>query len=103
MMSMRWFRAVISLAVMACFAPMASTMAAAWIADRNGCRLHEGFVNPCVIGGVDWGGTLYNMAMMGWLMLATLPIALLLVGAWVVVELVRIVRRSRSRPAGGGP
>ncbi len=42
------------------------------IADLNGCGLHEGFVQPCVVFGVDLGGLLHNMVALGWLMLISL-------------------------------
>lgn len=96
---MKWFRILMALAVLACFAPLASLAVSAWIASANDCTLHEGFVNPCVIRGVDWGSTLYSMAMLGWLMIATLPIAAGLASIWVIVEVVRWARRRRRASA----
>ena len=53
-------------------APLASVFLAGLIADLNGCSLHEGFVQPCIVLGADIGGLLYNMIALGWLMLISL-------------------------------
>ncbi|MBC9209690.1 hypothetical protein IBL26_22825 [Roseomonas aerophila] len=53
-------------------APLASVALAGLIAELNGCGLHEGFAQPCIVAGVDIGGLLYTMAVMGWLMLVSL-------------------------------
>ena len=53
-------------------APLASVFLAGLIADLNGCALHEGFVQPCIVFGTDIGGLLYNMVAVGWLMLISL-------------------------------
>ncbi len=73
-------------------APLLSAFLASWIAEANGCALHEGGTNACVIGGSDWGGTLYTMFVMGWLMLLTIwlaPVGLIL----AIIGLVRAVRQ----------
>ncbi|NDV00156.1 hypothetical protein [Pseudoroseicyclus tamaricis] len=57
-------------------APVASVALASFIAERAGCELHEGFTNPCLVGGRDIGGTLYTMFVAGWYMLLSLPVAL---------------------------
>lgn len=91
------FRTLIIVGIAICLAPIISTAIAGYIAQSHGCTLHEGFVNPCVIDGEDWGQTLYTMAMMGWFMIATVPIAAGLLLLWIIVEIVRLVRRKRSR------
>lgn len=93
---MRLFRIVLALAILACLAPLISTALAGWVASSHGCTLHEGFANPCVINGIDYGETLYTMGVMGWLMLATLPIAAGLLLLWIVVEIARFIRRKKS-------
>ena len=97
---MRLFRWVMALAILACLLPAIGAFAAIGIANLNGCTLHEGFANPCVVLGRDIGKTLYTMGVLAWFMLATLPIAAALGAAWAVVEGVRGVRtRMRSRQA----
>lgn len=53
-------------------APFASVALAGTIADLNGCGLHEGFAQPCIVVGVDVGGLLHTMVAAGWLMLISL-------------------------------
>lgn len=57
--------------------PVFSVLLAGLVAKANSCELHEGFVNPCVIFGVDLGGMLYSMGVFGWFMLISLPIGIL--------------------------
>lgn len=53
----------------------------------TGCHVDEGSRHPCVICGLDIGGLLYALTMMGWLMIPLLPFmlltALLVVGGQV--------------------
>lgn len=75
--------------------PVLSVTIAAIIADMAGCTLHEGNVNPCVIGGIDLGGILYTMGILGWLMLVSLPIAALGALGLAVLAVIALVRRLR--------
>lgn len=84
--------------------PVISVAVASSIADANDCTLHEGFANPCVIDGTDYGETLYVMGMMGWFMIATVPLAVLAALAYIVIVLVvifvrRTLRRRKARMA----
>ena len=83
-----------------CIAPFLSVMVAGTIADRFGCTLHEGFVNPCVINGVDYGETLYSMGVMGWLFFLSVPLAVGLLAVyivvWLVILMVKGIRRRRN-------
>ena len=51
---------------------MASVALAGAIADLNGCELHEGYSQPCLVLGADIGEILHTMVVMGWLMLVSL-------------------------------
>jgi hypothetical protein len=91
------FRILAALILLVCLAPGLMTVWAGWMANRHGCTLHEGFTNPCIVGGQDIGGTLYTFGMMGWFMIATLPIAAAVLVAWIAVELIRLARRRHAR------
>ena len=79
--------------------PIASVAAAGTIAGWNGCTLHEGYANPCVVGGWDLGGTLYTMSVLGWFMIATIPLGVVAFAGWTTVWFVwRMVERRRSGP-----
>ena len=75
--------------------PIASVAIAGIIASWNGCVLHEGFVNPCVVNGTDIGQTLYEMGVMGWFMLATIPIGGIAFIAWTVAWVIWYTVRQR--------
>jgi hypothetical protein len=100
---MRWIlihTAVIILILLLGISPFLSAMIAGTIAEANGCTLHEGFVNPCVINGTDWGETLYTMGVLAWFSLATIPIAIMAAGVYLVaVIIVSLILRSRKRTA----
>jgi hypothetical protein len=93
---MRWVRLLFFLVLIACLSPVIAVAIAGSIANRHGCTLNEGAIHPCVIDGVDYGRDLYTLAMMGWLMIATLPVAAGTIVLWVVIEAVRWWRRARA-------
>ncbi|MHC1782235.1 MAG: hypothetical protein AB9891_05645 [Anaerolineaceae bacterium] len=83
------------------FLPAISVAIAGSIANANGCQLDEGSVHPCIVNGTDMGETLYTMGVMGWLMLATIPLGLgavvvylLLVAVFYIVR--GIIRRRQA-------
>lgn len=90
--ALTWFRLLMVLLIIACAVPLVSVALASALANAYGCTLHEGFANPCLINGEDWGKELYQMGMMGWFMLATLPLAAALLALWAGVELTRAIR-----------
>ena len=77
--------------------PLLITLGAGLFASINGCTLHEGFSNPCVVFGVDWGDRLYAWGVMGWMAIVTVPVAFLFFMIYVGVMAVRWFMR-RSRP-----
>lgn len=93
---MKWFRGIAALAMLACLAPAVGLAYVAYMANRYGCTVHEGFANPCIVDGVDIGERLYTLGVMGWLLLATLPVFVAIALLWVVVEIARWVMRRRS-------
>ena len=78
--------------------PIVSVIVAGSIASWNGCTLHEGFANPCVVGGKDLGGTLYAMGVMGWFMIATIPLGAISGLLWTITWI--ILKRRRMARAG---
>lgn len=77
-------------------APMIAVFIAEAIANANDCTLHEGFVNPCVVAGVDLGSLLYALGMAGWAMFFTLPAALFFLVVWCIAAGILIYRRSHA-------
>jgi hypothetical protein len=93
---------VVVLILLAGLSPFIATAIAGSIANANGCELHEGFVNPCVINGVDRGQDLYTLGVLGWLGIATVPLGLIAALVYLlVVVIVSLVRRRRRAVASG--
>jgi hypothetical protein len=64
---------ILVLIVLVALAPVGSVVACGLIANAHGCRVDEGSVHPCIIGGHDYGQLLYTLGVLGWLKLVTLP------------------------------
>jgi hypothetical protein len=95
-----WLYIVALLLILAvALAPVASVAIAGWIAEANGCRLDEGSIHPCLVNGEDWGPTLYSMGVMGWFMLATIPLGGLALLLLALVFVVHLIVHTRRRPA----
>lgn len=58
------------------FGPWIPVVIASNIAQANGCELHEGSPQPCIVDGVDRSEDLYAMGMMGWITVAACPLAI---------------------------
>lgn len=78
-------------------APLLSALTADLIASANGCDLHEGFVNECVIAGADRGETLYAMFVLGWLGMMSLPVGAIALVAWLVVLVIALLAKSARK------
>jgi hypothetical protein len=85
------------------FSPLVSVAIAGSIANANGCQLDEGSVHPCLVNGKDMGETLYTMGVLGWLMLATIPLGLMVVALYILIVLgyylIRWIMRKRTQRA----
>ncbi len=105
-MPTRWIVMWIVLAVilLVAVAPLVSALTAGWIAAANGCALDEGSVHSCIVNGKDIGQTLYTFGVMGWLMLATIPLGGLAVLIWLVVAAIMLAAgRRKALPPSARP
>ena len=96
-MGKRWPYVVLLAIFAICLTPVAAVAWASAFARRHGCTLHEGFTNPCIVDGQDWGETLYTAFASGWFMLATLPVAALCLLAMLVLGVIDVIRARRRR------
>ena len=78
-------------------------MLCAWIANAHGCKVDEGSVHPCIINGHDYGELLYDLGVMGWFMLVTLPGGLLAFVSWFILLILHRVAWRKRFSAGGSP
>ena len=88
------------LVLLASLTPLFAVIWASWFAARHGCTLHEGFTNPCVVHGHDWGETLYTAFVSGWFMLITLPVAALAALGLAGIAVLTVIRHIRGRRKG---
>ena len=79
--------------------PVACVLVASTIASWNGCTLHEGYQNTCLVRGRNIGGLLYQLGVLGWFMLATLPAGALAFVAWTAGWVFWFSRKGSSAPA----
>lgn len=97
---MRLLRRIFVVLAALCLLPLASVLASATIAALAGCELNEASTSVCSIAGLDIGGVLSTMFVMGWMALITLPMLLGLLIVWALVEgWVRWRTRRRARKA----
>lgn len=76
--------------------PLLGVVVAGSAANALGCTVNEAAVHPCPFLGMDIGGLLNFLGVMGWLMLVTLPIAaaaVLILAGHGLAGLVRRLRR----------
>ncbi|WP_244936685.1 hypothetical protein [Methylobacterium currus] len=91
----RGSRLLLLAGVLIVWAPFLLLVLSLAIARLTGCEVNEARANPCRVAGLDIGGLLYRMMVMGWLVLPLLPfMALTLIGG-VVAGMVALVRAWR--------
>jgi hypothetical protein len=91
--ALRWPVIILTVLTVIAFGPIVSALGAGAIAQSHGCILNEGDVHPCIVMGVDIGGQLHGMGVMGWLFLMTMPLAAVAIIGWIVLAVVAIRRR----------
>ena len=87
------------LAAIAVFAawPLPIVYLASVVADLNHCTIVETGATPCLIGGVDRGGLLYDMASLVQASFVTLPIGLTLGLVWLCALVINLMTWRRKR------
>src|SRR6516165_1804239 len=79
-----WYLLALVVILAFAFAPIGSVMLCGAIANAYGWKVDEASVHPCIINGHDYGELLYSLGVMGWLMLATIPLGLVAVVSWLI-------------------
>jgi hypothetical protein len=80
-----WYLLALFVIVAFAFAPIGSVVLCAIIANANGCKVDEGSAHPCIINGHDYGELLYELGVMGWFMLVTIPGGLVAFASWLIL------------------
>ncbi len=76
--------------------PLLAILVTAAIAGVAGCEVNEGGPMPCVVYGTDIGGSLSSLMVTGWFGLMTIPLLMLLVAVWALLEAYVWNRQSRK-------
>ncbi|MGH8669493.1 MAG: hypothetical protein ACREUH_09685 [Burkholderiales bacterium] len=84
-----------AISIIAAVFPVVPAALAAWVAKANKCALHEGFINPCVMFGVDIGGLLYAMGVSMWLLFLSVPVGALGLLAGIVWFIIACFRKEQ--------
>src|SRR5690606_6225796 len=82
-------------------APLLSALPSSAIAEANGRTLNEARAFPCVVFGMDMGGLLAAMFVMGWFMLATMPGGAVALLVWLVFMVTHYLAYRAERPKPG--
>src|SRR5438067_6230163 len=92
-----WYLLALLAIVAFAFAPIGSVMVCTVIANANGCKVDEGSADPCIINGHDYGELLYDLGVMGWFMLVTIPGGLVAFASWLILLILhRVAWQKRS-------
>ena len=76
--------------------PLLGIFLTAILAGIFGCEVNEGGPTPCLVMGADIGGLLSAMLTTGWFALITIPLLMVLLGAWSLIEAYVWGRRRRK-------
>ena len=81
--------------------PTAISMGAEWFGQLFGCETDFNRAIPCTINGAEWGQTIYELQILAYLSLFTIPIGEVALAIWlvaaVIVWLIYLVRRKRTQ------
>ena len=76
--------------------PLLGIFLTAILAGALGCEVNEGGPTPCQVMNTDIGGLLSGMLTTGWLALITIPLLMVLLGLWSLIEAYAWGRQKRK-------
>jgi hypothetical protein len=96
-----WAAYLVTFVVIVLFAtaPLLSVYVTYLVAESHGCTVNEATIHPCIVLGIDLGGLLYTTGVLGWFMLATLPLGGGALIVWLVVLLIHFIASRQSQKA----
>ena len=77
--------------------PLISVALSMAVASGLGCVLNEGDAHPCPFLGIDLGYALYDLFVMGWFFLVTIPVGAVLLIGWLIAAIGLAFARLRAR------
>ena len=92
------FGILLMLIALVAFGPALVAVGSQEIAEKVfGCEVNLNYVIPCVIGGKDYGQTLYDLGFLIWYSYLSIPAGGVLLGSWVVAALIAFIVSRRKR------
>lgn len=85
--------ALLAVTTLLAVAPILGVIFTGVVASTLHCQVDEGSVHACFYSGRDIGPLLYQLGVLGWLMIVTIPILFIALPIWVGVGYVFITRR----------
>jgi hypothetical protein len=79
--------------------PALIALVAQLIAEGFGCQVDLNRVIPCVIGGKDYGQTIYDLGFLIWYSYLSIPAGAVLLGIWAMAVLIALLVHWRRRRA----
>jgi hypothetical protein len=79
--------------------PIIVTVVAVGVAQSYGCTISESNVNPCLIGGTDYGAMLQWTGNSFWMLLISMPAGFVLFVVWLIAFIAHLVIANRRRKA----
>ena len=79
-------RRILALVAAIALLPLLGLLVTALLAGVLGCEVSESGPSACMVMGTDIGDVLSGMLTAGWFGLVTIPLLMLLVGLWSLVE-----------------
>jgi uncharacterized protein YqgC (DUF456 family) len=83
---MRMTRRLMAILAGIALLPLLAILVTATVAGVLGCEVNEGGPTPCVVYGTDIGGLLSSLMVTGWFGLLTIPLLMVLVAVWALLE-----------------
>lgn len=90
---MKTFRIIAILALFVLLLPVVLPLLGVLVAQAAGCQMNEAGASPCLVFGVDLGGTLAFLGVVPWLGFYTLPLGAALLALWIAVEVISVIWR----------
>ena len=80
-----------------CLLPLLAVLISSGFADLLGCELNMAEPHPCLLLSIDIGALLYTLQGLGYLMIVSIPLAIILLVAWLLTEALRELQRRKQK------
>jgi len=93
------FGILLVLVAFVAFGPALIAVGSQQVAEAFGCQVDLNRAIPCVIGGKDYGQTIYDLGFLIWYSYLSIPAGAVLLGIWAMAVLIALLVHWRRRRA----